>query len=110
MGNFIIDQRLAKLEAKKIQLLKLKKEFRNVELKEVNETIARLKQWNIELAFQRIAKKIKESTQNLSKIIAQLKETTTKCSKAFQMLKDSTERISFVGDEIQSVKISKSKN
>jgi hypothetical protein len=110
MGHPIIDKRLSQLEARKVQLLKLKKEFRNGELKEVNETIARLKQWNVELQTQSIVKKLQETNTNFSKGLSQFKEATTKCSKAFQMLKESTERICFVGDEIQSVKISKSKN
>jgi len=49
MGNLLIDERIAKMEAVKRNLLKLKKEHRDRTLKEVNDIISRLKRWNKEL-------------------------------------------------------------
>jgi hypothetical protein len=49
MGNFIVDARIKKLEAVKQSLLTMKKRQRGDELEQVNQMIARLKGWNLEL-------------------------------------------------------------
>lgn len=60
MGNFIIDQKIEKLEKVKANLLTLKKAQRGEELKQVNQMIGRLKRWNNELAQQSLSKKYNE--------------------------------------------------
>ena len=75
MSNYIIDQRLEKLEKVKANLLTLKKTQRNEELKQVNDMISRLKRWNNELKQQAIKEENKTkrckscncSTENIQK-------------------------------------------
>jgi hypothetical protein len=56
MGNFIIDTRIKKLERIKQGLLSLKKNQRGDELDQVNQMIARLKRWNMELEKEKFLK------------------------------------------------------
>jgi hypothetical protein len=62
MGNWIIDHRIEKMETEKRRLLTLKKSHRYDQLKTVNETIARLKQWNKELAENK-QRKVNQGTE-----------------------------------------------
>lgn len=50
MGNFIIENRIKKLELEKQRLLKLKKRERQNQVKEIESTINRLRKWNFELS------------------------------------------------------------
>ena len=61
MSNIIIQNRLKKLTEKKRVLLTLKKKHRGNDLKEVNETISRLKRWQIELEVKKMNKAIKKN-------------------------------------------------
>jgi hypothetical protein len=65
MGNFIIDTRIKKLERIKQGLLNLKKNQRGNELDQVNQMIARLKRWNMELEKEKFLKMPRKTFPNI---------------------------------------------
>lgn len=64
MDTQTINERIEKLEKVKSELLKLKKDQRNNELKQVNGMIVRLKNWRKDIAKnQKQAKTVKNETE-----------------------------------------------
>lgn len=85
MANKIIERRIIQLEAKKRELLKMKKADRNDQLKGVNDTISRLKRWDKEEEV-RMAQKQWKSALNPERIPRKNVLNINKAIQAFKNL------------------------
>lgn len=74
-GNPIINKRIEHFTKRKEALLKMKKTERRDELKTVDDTIARLKRWNLEL-------ETKKRIQMVRKNIGNITVNTDNCNKS----------------------------